>query len=93
MIALTLTDEQKLFADNVGCLVSLKNVDHKEVIGVNLGLYFPEVRTQRGVLEPNGVRVFIPKTASRDNRVYIQQYNQLKIIKPVLIDENTDERC
>jgi len=66
-----LTEVEKSFAKNVGCEVMVG-----ELKGVNLGLYFPEVKTSKGNIRCNGVNVFFPHS----NKVYVYQYNLVRIV-------------
>lgn len=74
MQKIELTDQQKDFARYVGHEVTLLAGG----IGINLGLYFPEIYTDDGILKPNGVNVFFPKA----NKVYVQNFNQVELIFP-----------
>ena len=67
-----LTETERLFANNVGQDVFVS----ENLEGINLGLYFPEVRTKEGNISPNGVCVYFPNK----KRVYVQSYNQVKFV-------------
>jgi hypothetical protein len=66
-----LTETEKMFAKNVGCEVLIG-----ERKGINLGLYFPSVKAERGTIKANGVNVYFPDK----KKVYVYQYNLIKII-------------
>lgn len=71
------SEKEQMFADNVGKEISIIG---SELKGINLGLYYPEPWTNKGKVEPNGVVVFFPSISGKQNKVYVQNYNQVKII-------------
>lgn len=54
---------------------------------INLGLYYPEVWTNEGNLEPNGVEIFYPEI----KKVYAMNFNQVKLILRPLSDIKEEE--
>ena len=79
MITREFTDIEKQIISNVGCKVEIVGIDGN-IKGINLGLYFPEVWTSRGRLIPNGINVFFEKIGEHKNKVYVQNYNQVKLL-------------
>lgn len=69
-----LTQNEQDFATYVGYEVKLKDGG----TGVNMGLHFPEVWAEDGILKANGVNVFFPE----QNKIYVQNFNQVELIFP-----------
>lgn len=80
-LSLPLTEVEKMFANNIGCEVLVCG----NLRGINLGLYFPEVWTKDGRIEANGVCVYFPVSGTKKNRVYVQNYNQVKLLDKKVI--------
>ncbi len=71
----------------IGCEVTV--CAEKENGGkINLGLYYPEVWTKEGNLEPNGIDVFYPDT----KKVYAMNFNQVQLILRPMSDMTESER-
>lgn len=57
----------------IGCEVEILSEKGRKI---NLGLYYPDVWTKEGNLEPNGVNVYYPE----HKKVYAMNFNQVKLV-------------
>lgn len=82
---------KKHIKDYVSLYIGCELLLEQEGIGINLGLYYPDVWTKEGNIESNGINVYFTESSVK-GKVYAMNFNQCKLSLRPISDMTESER-